>query len=86
MNVTDLFDSNKVSPAIQRTRVSDSKNMPLYFDGGYAKSLPELQELNEAELIGRQVGGRRTRNRRAKGRRTRNRKNKVKGRLSTYRR
>jgi hypothetical protein len=80
--IVDLFDANKVSPNPQRTR--ELENKPVYFAGGYAGSLAELQEFNEAEPIGKQVGGRRTRIRKdkIKSRRTRNRK----GRRSSYRR
>jgi hypothetical protein len=82
--IMKLFDANEISPNLQRTR--DSEKEPVYFAGGYAGSLADLQELNEAEPIGKQLGGRRTRNRRVKGRRTRNRKAKSRQRRSTYRR
>ena len=73
--IMKLFDANNVSPDPQRIRASDSEAGPVYFAGGYAGSLTDLQELNEAEPIGRQMGGRRrTRSKRIKGRRTRNRK------------
>jgi hypothetical protein len=82
-----LFDAKNVSPNLQQIRESDSEKEPVYFAGGYARSLADLQELNEAEPIGKQVGGRRrTRSNRikAKSRRTRNRK--AKKRQSTYHR
>lgn len=79
--VLDLFDANKVSPNLQRTSGSSSSD-PVYFAGGYARSLEELKERNEAEPIGKQSGGRRTRNRKGKGRRSTYRRH----RRSTYRR
>lgn len=84
--IVDLFDANEISPNIQRTR--DSEKEPVYFAGGYAGSLADLQELNEAEPIGKQLGGRRTRNRRAKGRQRRStyRRRLSLQRRSTYRR
>jgi hypothetical protein len=87
----DLFDADNVSPDLQRTRASDSvsENKPFYFAGGYARSLEELKERNEAEPIGKQVGGRRkqSRNRKGKGhRRSTYRRKSSLQRLSTYRR
>lgn len=87
--IMKLFDANNVSPDPQRIRASDSEAEPVYFAGGYAGSLADLKELNEAGPIGGQLGGRRrTRSRRVKGRRTRNRKGSRLSlqRRSTYRR
>lgn len=80
----DLFDANKVSPNPPRTSVSDSSE-PVYFAGGYARSLEELKELNEAEPIGKQSGGRRNRKGRGRRRSTYRRKSSLRRRL-TYRR
>ena len=49
--VLDLFDADNVSPALQRTRGS-AEAEPVYFAGGYARSLEELQEHNEKDPIG----------------------------------
>lgn len=81
----DLFDADNVSPALQRTRASDSEEKPFYFAGGYARSLEELKEHNEAEPIGKQSGGRRNRNGRGRRRSTHRRKSSLR-RRSTYRR
>jgi hypothetical protein len=83
--IVDLFDANKISPNLQRSSGSGSSE-PLYFAGGYAGSLADLQERNEAEPIGKQVGGRRTRNRKARRRRSSYRRRLSLQRQSTYRR
>jgi hypothetical protein len=82
--IVKLFDADNVSPNLQRIRASDSEKEPVYFAGGYAGSLADLKELNEAEPIGKQVGGRRLRirSRRVKSKGSR----KSKQRRSTYRR
>jgi len=59
--IVKLFDADNVSPNLQRIRASNSEKEPVYFAGGYAGSLADLKELNEAEPIGKQVGGRRLR-------------------------
>jgi hypothetical protein len=84
--VLDLFDADNVSPALQRTRGS-AEAEPVYFAGGYARSLEELQEHNEKDPIGKQLGGRR--NIKGRGRRKsslRRRSTYRRHRRSTYRR
>lgn len=77
----DLFDAERISPNQQRSR-GKKQGVPLYFAGGYVDDLDELRELNEAEPIGKQSGGRRTRcqTRRGKG------KGRSKGKNRSYRR
>jgi hypothetical protein len=57
-----LFDAERIAPDEQRSR-GKKRGAPLYFAGGYADDLDELRERNEAEPIGKQVGGRRRRRR-----------------------
>ena len=76
-DTTDLFDAERISPNQQRSR-DKKQGVPVYFAGGYADDLDELRELNEAEPIGKQSGGRRTR----RTRRTR----RGKGKNRSYRR
>jgi len=83
--IMNLFDADNVSPNLQRIRASVSEKEPVYFAGGYAGSLADLKELNEAEPIGKQVGGRRLRNRSQRIKSHRRRRS-SKQRRSTYRR
>jgi hypothetical protein len=73
----DLFDAERISPDQQRSR-NKKQDVPVYFAGGYMDDLDELKERNEAEPIGKQSGGRRSR------RQTRRGKSKSKNR--SYRR
>ena len=79
MDTMSLFDAERISPNQQRSR-GKKQGVPLYFAGGYVDDLDELRELNEAEPIGKQSGGRRSR------RQTRRGKGKGKGKNRSYRR
>jgi len=84
--IMKLFDANNVSPDPQRIRESDSEKEPVYFAGGYAGSVTDLKELNEAEPIGKQSGGRRKQMRRQSRKAKSRRRRSSKQRRSTYRR